>query len=1702
MCNPELLHPIPKPPISVIRIDKSAFVIHPEITELRDLQTHNQWNKIKQHLNDITEWNFVSGLMDERTSVRYILSIIHHIVPSQSEPYYTIKELIHSKYLGLSIKDDFMKDEDILDFIQKNSDTTPKRTSFNTFLPLGPYVFTFIPHKVKSYHAFKDESKIISKSLIEEQQQQIENIYKLFERVQREAPCESSNIIRVQLTNECVEKPNLIYIANSIDLSNQIPCMVYRPSLNEHQMKTKLFMPKVRSRWNPDEIQTLMQTTQINQNGKYITLPRRGLFIWYLIDHIPVGTTQGTATEELETGDYLFKIKNTNQEIVIPPQFIKSKQLLTETEATLVKPVWALLHIHTNGKMSIMTNEITLDRLTQLKDEITSFIPIKIKEWKPLSHTINYTLNIPKSKDLPSYILSSLQKFKGVLLEKRSIVSVGNKVEWFSKDDQKWKQGTVLSYPDLQSYNIRTGKGPKTLPWTFIRAPKERTRSELNLIMERVASRRFAHPLATYIQELREKGYSIQEIVANLNEAFQIPTDQGLVFISQSLDISSQNESGVEINIPISFFDTPKLNISFTGIKLNDITYALRIFQSILLQSKETAETMKDSDDEDDDVLEIDEDMDLDDLELDEDGDDIGSLPDDDLDIQLEDIDLDAELDEGEDKDATGSKSKSTVIKTAFTQSISIFLSSLYNRDPALFTWQSSKKKDRFATICQEATRHPKMMTNEVKLEVDRNSPGAYGLSSFAEAAGDMTSAAKLSEQEHSCDGNSESVSKSEACVAIYHGTGLDKQWFICPRIYDVLEQRPLRLQDLEFEREYKPKGWKGGEWRVDVSGQDIEQFGPTYKGRGIVKNLQQSNYNQYSIYLLPSKAHYFYPGLLDSGSHPKMFSMPCCFKRANKRLEELYGIQDPKKAGSVYYVQGWKKTLGWDPPRLGLIPHQLRSHFHVHPINYKTGMVTTFKGSNPIWLRRGIPFGPNPFVECLANSIDDSKVDIDIRKAILHKINNGMYEKLNGGLLNIMMIDPNMRQSSYNNYRNHLLFGTNIDWTTTLDAYSRIINNRHVWILIDTTSDATLIDTSVASYHFSRIQELHNLQKAGSSECSNWKVFFAMKDGLQWCPIYKIKLTGKYHDIHRGIQGNDQQAIEWISSMVRYYSRSQRPTISNTIHTYPSPQVYIEKLTQNKEKIHPVMSTLSSEYLIGFYVDELGFLPFYMQKYNGSEYGSPMVWSILPPSNVSKLISFYEDNGLQSPFKAISQDTSGNYLYLTTVYGIEIPVESDKHPLFDSLPNLIVPTLNWRTMLLTKIQGQSEGQMKQSPTISFMLRVLKDLEVEYAKLSREKKQTTIRYIPLTFVKHPTTHIISQLMIRIIYNGKVVEEIPLPIHPTVIKGTQLDDLKKQVGVKTDAGVSPNIIMLNDTQTLESMLEYVKELKTRSHKKLTVAPYQYLYSINKVIGFENECGVKYMLHKKNQFNLFSVEKRINQFRIQPIHSLSTYETDSMRDNQNEVMTVFLSLFSIDYWKKYLEFLQEYAQTANIWKSNISDIKKKMVSVINEIEKRTNGISKQEIQSFIHQWIAKISWNDSLRNKVIVSDYQQSVSISQLNESEDELIVDGGDIKSFLTIRSGTISNFTLPTVSLSSKEIKISSVKLSGDEDETPTESPVIQGGSVKSGTISTYSPENVGSDQQRIPIPTILFHTKDDSLPIFRVQIGNPKSIVRGFVLE
>lgn len=106
------------------------------------------------------------------------------------------------------------------------------------------------------------------------------------------------------------------------------------------------------------------------------------------------------------------------------------------------------------------------------------------------------------------------------------------------------------------------------------------------------------------------------------------------------------------------------------GRKKDDVLYSFRIFQSMLLLASEFANREE----------ELDLGLDLDpDLDMDMNMDDLESIPDD-LDIQLDDLEIDTDL------DAIGS-SDSFVMKTAFTTSLSIFLSALYHRDPALFTW-------------------------------------------------------------------------------------------------------------------------------------------------------------------------------------------------------------------------------------------------------------------------------------------------------------------------------------------------------------------------------------------------------------------------------------------------------------------------------------------------------------------------------------------------------------------------------------------------------------------------------------------------------------------------------------------------------------------------------------------------------------------------------------------------------------------------------------------------------------------------------------------------------------------------------------------------------------------------------------------------------------------------------------------------------
>ena len=79
MCNPELIHPIPQPPLSIILLGTSGFVLHPTIQSEQELHEHRTWSKLRDSVTNVTEWNFVSSsIVDERTTLRSILSILYH----------------------------------------------------------------------------------------------------------------------------------------------------------------------------------------------------------------------------------------------------------------------------------------------------------------------------------------------------------------------------------------------------------------------------------------------------------------------------------------------------------------------------------------------------------------------------------------------------------------------------------------------------------------------------------------------------------------------------------------------------------------------------------------------------------------------------------------------------------------------------------------------------------------------------------------------------------------------------------------------------------------------------------------------------------------------------------------------------------------------------------------------------------------------------------------------------------------------------------------------------------------------------------------------------------------------------------------------------------------------------------------------------------------------------------------------------------------------------------------------------------------------------------------------------------------------------------------------------------------------------------------------------------------------------------------
>jgi hypothetical protein len=114
-----------------------------------------------------------------------------------------------------------------------------------------------------------------------------------------------------------------------------------------------------------------------------------------------------------------------------------------------------------------------------------------------------------------------------------------------------------------------------------------------------------------------------------------------------------------------------------------------------------------------------------------------------------------------------------------------------------------------------------------------------------------------------------------------------------------------------------------------------------------------------------------------------------------------------------------------------------------------------------------------------------------------------------------------------------------------------------------------------------------------------------------------------------------------------------------------------------------------------------------------------------------------------------------------------------------------------------------------------------------------------------------------------------------------------------------------VIRLPKNTTIENVVRYLSELRQRSGRSISVGPIQYLFSMKKVIGVEDECGTKYILHSSQTFPLYQLDESSNQFRLKPLY-LAKYVQDvkssSFEEETSIIASLMIELMKIPYWKK--------------------------------------------------------------------------------------------------------------------------------------------------------------------------------------------------------
>jgi len=389
----------------------------------------------------------------------------------------------------------------------------------------------------------------------------------------------------------------------------------------------------------------------------------------------------------------------------------------------------------------------------------------------------------------------------------------------------------------------------------------------------------------------------------------------------------------------------------------------------------------------------------------------------------------------------------------------------LYEKDSSLFVWEGRGVRKKYSSACQ-GSRYPMVLTDEEKDRIDIIYPNSY-----KELITDINCSVDTP-KERFIDGNAK-------CGAVRWGSSDDNQnWYICPKIWDLIDNNPLNISDLEFkglgidnkdmtkEKAQKLYGKFYGStqftpsssnWFIDTTkpttitnNQEepvyptIIEFGPLYKGRGVVKN--KDSYNA-KVSLLFENQHkgkrYNYPGFLKD-KNPDGIAVPCCFQNNSKNTKNIFGEPDNEEEYNTNdYIQGWGKNLGWKPPRLGLLPTELFPYFNVDPGKCHTGLLDTSKSC---YFRKGIKQSSNSFLSliCSVHPLNTNYTEEQLISDIFANITYDDFKVLNKGNLELIFRNNLSKYiSSFQNFLEYILSNQDKDYTFLLEYLTK----PHKWL-------------------------------------------------------------------------------------------------------------------------------------------------------------------------------------------------------------------------------------------------------------------------------------------------------------------------------------------------------------------------------------------------------------------------------------------------------------------------------------------------------------------------------------------------------------------------------------------------------------------------------------------------------------------------------